>query len=87
MDYYTNREGHIVTAMRLDLELVTIVSVWCGGVPVDEIDLDGKKWPGLNVQCGDTVKRASLGDYIVKKEDGKFDVKKPYEFSQVHTPA
>lgn len=84
---YMGPDGEPVTAMRLDPELVTVVSVWCGGIIVDEIDPEtGVKQPGLNVQCKDEVKRASLGDYVVKSETGKFDVKGPNEFSSLHDP-
>lgn len=68
-------------AMLLTPELVTVVSVWCHGVIVDEIDPETFiSYPALNVQCGDEVKRASLNDWVIKKEDGTFDVKKPNEF-------
>ena len=86
MSDYMGPDGENVVAMRLDPELVTVVSVWCGGVVVDEIDpMNGTRYPALNVQCKDEVKRASLGDYIVKGANG-FDVKGPNEFASQHTP-
>lgn len=82
---YMGPDGEPVTAMRLDPELVTVVSVWCGGVVVEEIDPEtDARYPALNVQCKDEVKRASLGDYVVKGETGAFDVKGPNEFSANH---
>lgn len=84
---YMGPDGESVTAMRLDPELVTVVSVWCGGVIVFEIDPETQeRYPALNVQCGDEVKRASLGDYVVKQENKGFDVKKPNEFASNHDP-
>jgi hypothetical protein len=84
---YMGPDGEPVTAMRLDPELVTVISVWCGGVIVEEINPEnGERYPALNVQCKDKVKRASLGDYVVKKESGGFDVKKPNEFANNHEP-
>lgn len=71
------------SAMLLTPELVTIISVWCGGVVVEEIDpFTDERLPALNVQCGEDVKRASLGDWVVKKEDRTFDVMKPNEYKQ-----
>lgn len=68
-------------AMLLTPELVTVVSVWCHGVVVEEIHPHtGERYPALNVQCGDEVKRASLNDWVIKKEDDTFDVMKPGEF-------
>ena len=70
------------SAMQLNPELVTVVSVWCGGVIVEEIDPEtNERYPALNVQCGEEVKRASLGDWIIKREDKTFDVVGPNEFS------
>jgi hypothetical protein len=70
------------TAMLLTEELVTVISVWCHGVIVEEIDAvdPSKRYPALNVQCGDDVKRASLGDWVIKTGPDTFDVKKPNEF-------
>lgn len=84
VDSYLNREGDEEQAMLLTPELITVVSVWCGGLIVEEIDPfdNSQRYPALNVQCGDKVKRASLGDWIIKKENNTFDVKKPKEFLQ-----
>lgn len=88
LEYYRNEEGDIVPAMKLSPELVTVVSVWCGGIIVHEIDPEtDDRYPALNVQCGDEVKRASLGDTVVKNMDGTFDVKKPREFLRHFTPS
>lgn len=89
MQYYTNEDGDIVPAMKLSPELVTVVSVWCSGVIVEEIDPfdNTKRYPALNVKCGDEVKRASLDDTVIKNRDGTFDVKKPREFLRHYTLA
>lgn len=54
------------------------VAEWCEGVLVTEINaLDhSATQPGINVLCGDQVKRASLGSIIMKLHDGTFDVLK-----------
>lgn len=89
LNYYRNEDGDIVPAMRLSPELVTVVSVWCGGRIVEEIDPfdSSQRYPALNVQCGNEVKRASLGDTVIKHSDGTFDVKKPNEFIRHFSPA
>lgn len=88
MDYYADNDSNRqVRALTLTADNVTVVSVWAHAMAVEEIDpFDGKqKFPALNVQCGDTVKRASLGDVVIKHEDGTYDVKKPFEFMQDYT--
>lgn len=54
------------------------VAEWCEGVVVTEIDaLDhSATQPGINVLCGDRMKRASIGNVIMKLHDGTFDVLK-----------
>lgn len=53
---------------------------WCGGLYVNEHDPfdHGKMFPGINVPVGPVrqmnVKRASLGDSILKHSDGTFEV-------------
>lgn len=50
---------------------------WCGGKAVIERDaLDFTPSPGINVPVGKGlgVKRASLGDIIIRKDDGTFEV-------------
>lgn len=51
---------------------------WCEGVLVVEHDaLDNNiTQPGINVQCADGGKRASVNDMIVRHDDGSFDVYK-----------
>lgn len=73
-----------VQAETLTADNATIVSVWAHAVVVQEIDpFDPEmSFPGLNVQCGDQVKRASLGDKVILHDDGTYDVLKPIEFSR-----
>lgn len=73
-------------SMMLSPETVTVVSVWCHAKIVEEIDPhdSSKRYPALNVQCGDEVKRASLGDYVVRLPDGKFDVMGPIAHSNLN---
>lgn len=68
-------------AMLLTPELVKAVAAWCGGVEVEEINPETQeRYPALNVQCGDEVKRASMNDWVIRKVDRTFDVLKPNEF-------
>jgi hypothetical protein len=83
MDIYAHMDSvEKVKALMLTGDNVTVVSAWAKALIVEEIDsLDPEqKFPALNVQCGDEVKRASLGDYVIKHEDGRYDVKRPIEF-------
>jgi hypothetical protein len=83
-DDFTHISGEKVEAMLLTPELATVISVWCSGVLVEEIDpFNGNRQPGINVPCKDEVKRASVGDRVIRREDKSFDVIKPNEF--VHT--
>lgn len=66
------------TAMQLTAETVKVVCAWAPAIEVEEIDPETQeRYPALNVQCGDEVKRASLEDWVVRKEDGTFDVLGP----------
>jgi hypothetical protein len=49
---------------------------WCGGRVVREHNaLDHDSWtPGINVPIKHGVQRASVGDSIVRKNDGTFEV-------------
>lgn len=83
MNYYADNYRNLkVRALMLRADNATVISAWARAVVVEEVDpFDAdKKFPALNVQCGDSVKRASLGDYVLKHDDGTFDVKKPMEF-------
>lgn len=53
------------------------VAEWCRGIVVTEHDpLDHSATsPGINLQCGDEVKRASVGDNIICR-NGVFEVLK-----------
>jgi hypothetical protein len=81
-DFYHDENGHQIQAMLLSPELVTVISVWCGGVVVEEIDPFDveKRYPALNVPTSEGPKRASLGDYVIKHEDKTFGVVKPNKF-------
>jgi hypothetical protein len=67
-------------ARTLNANNAAELAEWCGGRVVVEHDaLDSDKTsPGINVPVGRGigVKRASLGDVIVQKHDGTFDVVK-----------
>lgn len=82
MDQYVNDAGERVTARQLTADSITVISVWCQGVPVVEHDaLDHDvTFQALTVPTSDGPKRASQGDYIVRLSDGSFDVRKAYQF-------
>lgn len=52
------------------------LTLWCGGKLVWEHDALGQHmaYPGINVPVGDGVERASMGDTIIKKNDGTFEI-------------
>ena len=60
----------------LTTDNVKEVAEWCGGRTVVEHDaLDNDKTsPGINVPVGQDVERASVGDMIIRNEDGSFRV-------------
>lgn len=51
---------------------------WCGGVLVTEYDAidSSKSFPGINVPVKDGAERASLGDTLIRKDDGTFEISK-----------
>lgn len=88
MDYYADNDSdRKVRALTLTGDNVTVISMWAHAMAVEEVDpFDEKqKFPALNVQCGDAVKRASLGDVVIKHGDGTYDVLKPFEFMHGYT--
>lgn len=86
-DDYTHVSGAKVQAMLLTPEMATVISVWCNGVLVEEIDPfdSSKRQPGVNVPCKDEIKRASVGDRVIRREDKSFDVVKPNEFAHTYS--
>jgi hypothetical protein len=69
-------EVGVVEHKQLLVDNVNAVASWCNGVIVEEIDpFTDERFAALNVQCGDDVKRVSVGGTVVKKEDGTFDVR------------
>lgn len=64
-------EARIVTK-----ENASALATWCRGKLVNEQDalLPHINTPGINVPVGDGVERASLGDTIIRKNDGTFQV-------------
>lgn len=52
------------------------LAAWCGGRAVKEHDAlnHGSFTPGINVPVGDGVERASMGDTIIRKNDGTFEI-------------
>lgn len=64
-------EARILTA-----ENATMLAEWCKGMLVNEQDAISPhiNTPGINVPVGDGVERASMGDTIIRKNDGTFRV-------------
>lgn len=88
MDYFQHMDSDKrVAAMTLTGGNVTVVATWVNAVIVEEVDpFDSeKRFPALNVQCGDQVKRASLGDKVIKHDDGTYDVLTPMAFLGSYT--
>lgn len=85
---YISHDGEQVQAMLMSSELATVISVWCHGQIVEEIDPfdNNNRFPGINLRTREGVSRASLGDYVIKHEDGSFEVKKPGAFVRNHIP-
>lgn len=63
-------------ARTLGMDNAGELADWCGGQAVVEHDAldDDKMTPGINVPVGDDVQRASLGDTIIRKNDGTFEI-------------
>jgi hypothetical protein len=65
-------------ARTVSKENASFLAEWCGGTLVNEQDalLPHINTPGINVPVGDNVERASMGDTIIRKNDGSFEVVK-----------
>jgi hypothetical protein len=52
------------------------IALWCGGRLVQEEDAlnPSVKTPGINVLTAEGVQRASMGDTIIHKTDGTFEI-------------
>ena len=63
-------------ARILTIQNASHLASWCGGMLVNEQDalLPHINTPGINVPVGGEVKRASVGDTIIRKNDGTFEV-------------
>lgn len=68
--------------MVVSPQLVKSVVAWCKGVEVEEIDPfdPEKRYPAVNIQTREGVKRASCGDTVVKHDDGSFSVMGPIAY-------
>lgn len=79
------------SAERVDAEVLTgenvnVLANWADAVITHEIDpFSDDRYPALNVQCSAEVKRASMGDYVIRHEDGGFDVLSPLIFRNTYT--
>lgn len=84
LDYAHMDSTRLATAHLLQTDNAGVIAAWAKAIMVEEIDpVDSNiKFPGLNVQCGDTVKRASVGDYVIKHDDGTYDVQSALSFTR-----
>lgn len=73
-----------VTAIQLTPESFERAQIFCGGVPVTEIDpFDSKKqFVALNIPTISGTIRAGQGDYIIKDAFGLVSVMSPDEFER-----
>lgn len=64
------------SARTLTAENARDVAEWCKGQLVTEHDaLDHSVTsPGINLRCGDEIKRASVGDIIILQNNGEFTI-------------
>jgi hypothetical protein len=85
---YIASDGERIQAMLMSPELATVISVWCHGQIVEEIDPfdNNNRFPAINLATREGVSRASQGDYVIKHSDGTFEVKKPGAFVRNHIP-
>lgn len=88
MDEYFNENDEKIQAMQMSPELATVISVWCRGQVVEEIDPfdNSNRFLAINLATREGVSRASLGDYVIKHGDGTFEVQKPGAFERDHIP-
>lgn len=63
-------------ARTLSQENASFLAAWCGGKLVNEQDAISPhiNTPGINVPTANGVERASMGDTIIRKSDGTFEV-------------
>lgn len=68
----------------LTADNVTVLSMWARAVIVEEVDPTDPELrsPALNVECGNEVKRASIGDHVIQHADGTFDVLGPLAYQR-----
>ena len=85
-DPFVDEAGNHIQAMEVSPQLVKVISVWCGGLEVEEIHpFDNQtRYPAINVPTPEGVKRASIGDHVIKRSDKTFDVVKPNEFQHTY---
>jgi hypothetical protein len=71
-----------VEAIKIEPDSVQRAALWCGGFEVTEVDPDTKSlvFIALNIPTEQEIKRASLGDYVVKDPRGGIRVMSGKEF-------
>lgn len=82
LDTYISDTGERVVARQLTADSVTVLSVWCHAQVVaehDALDYD-MTFQALTVPTNNGPMRATQGDYIVRHDDGSFEVVKAYKF-------
>jgi hypothetical protein len=68
--------------MKIEPESVQRAALWCGGFEVTEVDPESKSlvFVALNIPTQEEIKRAALGDYVVKDPRGGIKVLSGQEF-------
>lgn len=71
-----------VEAIKIEPESVQRAALWCGGFEVTEVDPKTKSlvFVALNIPTSEEIKRASLGDYVIKDARGKIKVMSGCDF-------
>ncbi len=77
-----------VEAIEVTPDSVQRAAVWCGGRIASEIHpFDNTvRYVAINIPTLEGVKRASEGDFIIKSDDGSFDVMGGNAFRRKYEP-
>jgi hypothetical protein len=82
------RNNTVVEARQITEDLAEDIASWCGGVLVEEINPETEaKTPGINVPTTEGPSRASLGDWVLKRDGDDFWPVKGHEFLKYYEPA
>lgn len=87
-DLYRRKDGEPgdVHVNQLTKDNATELTLWCGGVQVEEMDAfdASKKYVGINIPTQFGIQRASEGDFIVRGDNGDFWPITPWRFEKIY---